>query len=432
MKLADFQKWLDSFLNFEKTQTKGIFWLENMKYICSLLGNPQDSIPCIHVAGSKGKGSVSCMLANIIRENGYKCGIYSSPHITDFRERITSADGFFSDEIYEKSADQLVNCISSIDQKDLPGNRTITWFELVTIFAFLCFKNAKMDYVVYEVGLGGRLDSTNIIKPLLSILMPIELEHTEFLGNTIEQIASEKAGIIKENTPCLISRQIYNAAEKVFILTAEEKKSKYFLTDDMISNFSVSYNETENLRCSFIIKKTNLLVDTNLKLNGIIQGQNASTAAVAATLLFEDISAKTIINGLANAYLPGRFEIRGNIILDGAHTISSISNTISTLKTMYPQKKLNAIFACAGDKDIDDIIPLFADSFEHLIFVNSKKVRNCNTELMYQTAKKNNIKAEIIDSPEDALNTLKSYLKNDDKILITGSFYLVSEILELL
>lgn len=432
MKLADFQKWLDSFLNFEKTQTKGIFWLENMKYICSLLGNPQDSIPCIHVAGSKGKGSVSCMLANIISENGYKCGIYSSPHITDFRERITSADGFFSDEIYEKSADQLVNCISSINQKDLPGNRTITWFELVTIFAFLCFKNAKMDYVVYEVGLGGRLDSTNIIKPLLSILMPIELEHTEFLGNTIEQIASEKAGIIKENTPCLISRQIYNATEKVFILTAEEKKSKYFLTDDMISNFSVSYNETENLRCSFIIKKTNLLVDTNLKLNGIIQGQNASTAAVAATLLFEDISAKTIINGLANAYLPGRFEIRGNIILDGAHTISSISNTISTLKTMYPQKKLNAIFACAGDKDIDDIIPLFADSFEHLIFVNSKKVRNCNTELMYQTAKKNNIKAEIIDSPEDALNTLKSYLKNDDKILITGSFYLVSEILELL
>lgn len=432
MKLADFQKWLDSFLNFEKTQTKGIFWLENMKYLCSLLGNPQDSIPCIHVAGSKGKGSVSCMLANIIRENGYKCGIYSSPHITDFRERITSADGFFSDEIYEKSADQLVNCISSIDQKDLPGNRTITWFELVTIFAFLCFKNAKMDYVVYEVGLGGRLDSTNIIKPLLSILMPIELEHTEFLGNTIEQIASEKAGIIKENTPCLISHQIYNAAEKVFILTAEEKKSKYFLTDDMISNFSVSYNETENLRCSFIIKKTNLLVDTNLKLNGIIQGQNASTAAVAATLLFEDISAKTIINGLANAYLPGRFEIRGNIILDGAHTISSISNTISTLKTMYPQKKLNAIFACAGDKDIDDIIPLFANSFEHLIFVNSKKVRNCNTELMYQIAKKNNIKAEIIDSPEDALNTLKSYLKNDDKILITGSFYLVSEILELL
>ena len=109
MKLIDFQNWLDTFLNFEKTQTKGIFWLENMKFICNLLGNPQDSIPCIHVAGSKGKGSVSCMIANIINKNGFKCGIYSSPHITDFRERITSTEGFFSDEIYEKSADELVN-----------------------------------------------------------------------------------------------------------------------------------------------------------------------------------------------------------------------------------------------------------------------------------------------------------------------------------
>ena len=183
MVLSDFYKWLDNYLNFEKSQTKGIFWLESMRFLCGKLSNPQDKIPCIHVAGSKGKGSCSAMISSILEEAGYKCGVYESPHISDFRERIGTAHSFFEDIIYEKSADELTSLVDSIPVSELPGQRPLTWFELVTAFGFLCFKNAGCNFVVYETGLGGRLDSTNIVKPLASVLMPIELEHTEFLGD---------------------------------------------------------------------------------------------------------------------------------------------------------------------------------------------------------------------------------------------------------
>lgn len=432
MKLIDFQNWLDTFLNFEKTQTKGIFWLENMKFICNLLGNPQDSIPCIHVAGSKGKGSVSCMIANIINKNGFKCGIYSSPHITDFRERITSTEGFFSDEIYEKSADELVNCISSINPLELPGNKSITWFELVTIFAFLCFKNAKVDYVVYEVGLGGRLDSTNIIKPLLSVLMPIELEHTEFLGNTITEIAAEKAGIIKNNIPCIVSKQKYKDAENVFLKKAEEMSSEIFFTKKIIKNISYFYSEKKLMHVDFSIPQKKLSISSDLKLVGDVQADNAATAALAASLIFPDIKQETISDGLSKAFIPGRFEIQDNLIFDGAHTVNSIANTINVLKSLYPFSKYRLLFACAGDKDIKDIIPLFKNIFQTIIFTKPETVRNCNPDSMLSAAETNGIKAKIIENPTQAFNKLKSELKTDDILLITGSFYLVSEIKKIL
>ena len=209
MKLANFEDWLNKFLNFEKTQKKNIFWLETMNFLCEKFNNPQNEIPCVHIAGSKGKGSTSVMIASILEEAGFKCGIYTSPHIIDFRERIKRPFSFFEDWVYEQAADELVCGIESILPEELPGQRAITWFELVTLYSFLCFKIAKVDYVVYEVGLGGRLDSTNIVKPLLSCIMPIELEHTEFLGNTVELIAEEKAGIIKKDIPVLISFQKY-------------------------------------------------------------------------------------------------------------------------------------------------------------------------------------------------------------------------------
>ena len=192
MKLSDFLKWLDGFLNFEKAQTKNIFWLDTMRFLCARLGNPQDSIRCIHVAGSKGKGSVCAMSASIIESAGYSCGLYMSPHIVDFRERVTTPHGFFDDSIYESASKELYETVCEIPKDELPGSRRFTWFELVTAFAFLCFRNAKVDFAVYETGLGGRLDSTNVVMPLVSVLMPIELEHTEFLGGSIEKIAAEK------------------------------------------------------------------------------------------------------------------------------------------------------------------------------------------------------------------------------------------------
>lgn len=234
-KIINFEKWLDSYLNFEKTPKKNIFWLETMKFFCRKFGNPENAERCFHVAGSKGKGSVSMFIASILKEAGFNAGLYTSPHILDFLERVSLAGLKFSDEIYEKAADELMETVEAVKEEELPGGRGITWFELVTIFAFLVFRQAKTDFAVYEVGLGGRLDSTNVVDPICACIGPIELEHTEFLGDTVEKIAAEKGGIIKQNSKVVIAKQI-PSVRKVFEEIAKERNAELFFVDDEIKN----------------------------------------------------------------------------------------------------------------------------------------------------------------------------------------------------
>lgn len=437
MTLESFYTWLNNYLNFEKTQQKNIFWLESMRFLCQKLNNPQDQIPCIHIAGSKGKGSTAIMTASILEESGLKCGIYSSPHISDFRERICTRDGFFPDWVYEKAADELTSLVDSIPSEDFPGQRPLTWFELVTVFAFLCFKRAGVDFVVYETGLGGRLDSTNIVKPLVTILMPIELEHTEFLGDTIEKIAGEKAGIIKEKVPAVISFQNYKEAEDVFLETCRHKKSKAVFVKDSIIPDVKSYRNGKMEICLTSTGKVPELpesfnIKASLSMPGFVQAQNAAAAALAVKLIKPEITASEISAGLEKAFLPGRFQINGNIILDGAHTVRSIQNTLSTMKVVFPEKEFRLLFACAGDKDIKDIIPLFKGVFKKIIFTKPETVRKCNPNEMMKIAEQNGIAAEINPNLESSLSSLKSESKSDDIILVTGSFYLVSEVISLL
>ena len=177
-KLASIEKlenWIDSYLNFEKTPKKNIFWLDTMRFFCEKFGQPQDFAPCFHVAGSKGKGSVSTFIASILDEAGYKTGLYTSPHILDFIERVSSPNGPFEEEAYNRAVEEIMSGVKAIPTEELPGQRPITWFELVTLFSFLVFRQAKVDWSVFEVGLGGRLDSTNIVNPKVSVITPIEL-----------------------------------------------------------------------------------------------------------------------------------------------------------------------------------------------------------------------------------------------------------------
>ena len=157
-----FERWLDSFINFEKLPQKNMFWLDTMRFFCERLGHPEASSPCFHIAGSKGKGSVSKMIACILQEAGFSVGLYTSPHVLDFRERISRPDGFFDDAVYEGAAAELMHAVQSAEnEKKIP--RPVTWFELATLYAFLCFRRARTDWNVFEVGLGGRLDATNVV-----------------------------------------------------------------------------------------------------------------------------------------------------------------------------------------------------------------------------------------------------------------------------
>ena len=340
-----FQEWLDNYLNFERTPQKEIFWLDTIDYLCKRFNNPQDYAPCIHVAGSKGKGSVSKMIACILDAAGYNVGIYSSPHISDFRERISKPNSFFSEDIYEKTIKELVPKIDSIVAEDLPAERPLTWFELVTLYAFLCFRNAKVDWAVYEVGMGGRLDSTNVIRPKVCCITPIELEHTEFLGNTVEKIAAEKGGIIKNCTPVIISPQQKESVKIVLREKAITRHAPFYFVEDLISKSSYKFNEkTKRMIVHMESPIFNRPIETELQMLGQMQAQNAAMAALCIKKVLPNLSEEIIEKGLSNAKLSGRFEIIENIkdyeginhlILDGAHTYNSIRLTIDTLNKLF-------------------------------------------------------------------------------------------------
>ena len=297
-----FISWLDDYLNFEKRPQKNIFWLDTIDFLCKRFDNPQDFAPNFHVAGSKGKGSVSRMIASILQEAGYKTGVYSSPHILDFRERITFPDSFLPEEIYEQTVKQLVPKIESIIPEELPAQRPLTWFELVTLYAFLCFKNAQVDWAVYEVGLGGRLDATNILRPKLCCITPIELEHSEFLGDTIEKVAAEKAGIIKKSTPVIVAKQQSESVKNVFREKAKENYAPCYFIDELVNK--IEYTFESNSKSMSILLESPIFdrqIKTNLSLLGSKHAENAAMAAVAIKKLFPNMDESVIEKGLAKA-----------------------------------------------------------------------------------------------------------------------------------
>ena len=244
MKSDYFKNWLDSFLNFEKLPTKDIFWLDTIEWLCGKFNNPQESAPCVHVAGSKGKGSVSRMISSILTASGKKTGLYTSPHIKDFYERVSINGALMDKALYESCALELQKKVDALKNGSLPSNRQITWFELVTVYAFLCFRAAKTDANVFEVGLGGRLDATNIVRPKIAVINTIELEHTEFLGDTLEKIAAEKAGIIKENTPVLCAEPTSPGVRAAFEEAARQKNASLYFAYELCDALEYSYEKS--------------------------------------------------------------------------------------------------------------------------------------------------------------------------------------------
>ena len=438
-----FQEWLNDYLNFEHTPKKEIFWLDTIDYLCKRFDNPQDYAPCIHVAGSKGKGSVSRLISCILDEAGYKVGLYTSPHITDFRERICTPTGFFSEEIYEKTVKELMPNIDSIIPENLPAERPLTWFELVTLYSFLCFRNAEVDWSVFEVGLGGRLDATNVIRPKLCCITPIELEHTEFLGNTLEKIAAEKAGIIKNCTPVVIAPQQNESIKIVLREKAITRHAPYYFVDDYITSSFYHFNgPNKKMTVHFESELFNRPIETQMQLLGKMQAQNAAMAAIAIKKLLPNLDEGIIERGIAKAKLPGRFEILENVkgyteipavILDGAHTLNSIRLTIDTLNKLYGEKRVSLLFACAADKDVKDISMLFRYRFEHVYITRpgEKKESNLQGEIEAFTHAEINFSADS-DYKMMIKKAFEESAKASNILLITGSFYLVSEVKQFL
>lgn len=439
MKAIDvFIEWLDDFLNFERQPQKNIFWLDTIDYLCKRFDNPQDFAPSVHVAGSKGKGSVSRMIACILEEAGNKVGLYTSPHITDFRERIMMPSGFFSEDIYEKAIKELVPTIESIIPENLPAERPITWFELVTLYAFLCFRIAKVDWGVYEVGMGGRLDTTNVLRPKICCITPIELEHTEFLGDTLEKIAAEKAGIIKNCTPVVIAPQLTDSVKIVLREKAFTRHAPIYYVDELINNSFYSFNETKKkMKIHLESEMFDRPIETEMSLLGRMQAQNAAMAVVTVKKLLPNLSESIIEKGLAKAKLPGRFEIVEKVpgykempavILDGAHTVNSIKLTVDTLNKLYGTKPVNLLFGCAADKDVEDIAKLFKCRFKHIYLTKPGEVKASDLNKASDAFKDAGL---AFSASPDFKGMLKKAFEDSaltgSLLLVTGSFYLIAE-----
>ncbi len=376
--------------------------LDNIKKLCDFFGNPQEKIKTIHIGGTNGKGSVSNMLSSVLQESGYKTGLYNSPHLIDFTERI---------KVNGKNCDKefVFDFIQKL--KNLPEEIKPSFFEFTTIMAFEYFYRSNVDFAIIEVGLGGRLDSTNIIKPLVSAITNVQLDHQNILGDTIEKIAIEKAGIIKENS-AIISGDENVLVKDIIKEKAGEKNA------DFIDATQIKTHLKSDLKGNY--QKKNIRVVLAL----VKELQNSGTA----------ISDEHIENGLLNVHkntnFIGRwFEFSQNplTICDTAHNQAGLEEVFNQLKE-YPQHK-HIVLGFVNDKKIDEVLGILPGNANYY-FVKPSINRGRNPETYEDLLKKSNIHYKIFQNVQDGYLSAKQKVKNDEMIFIGGSNFVVGEFLE--
>jgi dihydrofolate synthase/folylpolyglutamate synthase len=403
--------------------------LHNTLALCSFLGNPQHKIKTIHIAGTNGKGSSSHILAAILQEAGFKTGLYTSPHLKDFRERIK----INGEWIPEKSVVDFTKKIQPLIEKLEPS-----FFEITVAMALDYFANEKTDIAVIETGLGGRLDSTNIILPELCLITNIGFDHMQLLGNSLAEIAFEKAGIIKKNIPVIIGNSLPET-KPVFIKKALETDSPVFFADDRftvdtilpgISNLELGISDQTN-EC-----KEKFIMD----LNGVYQAKNLPAILIVVEQLQKKgypISKANVNEALKKVKrttgLHGRWEIVSEnplVILDVAHNEDGIRSVTSQLKDLQANKPLADIYIIIGvvkDKETEKILQLLPkDAF--YAFTEASLPRALPKEMLAQIAAALGLNGTIFDSVNSALKHFISIASAQDIILVTGSVFLIGEL----
>lgn len=377
--------------------------LINITKLSEYLNNPHNSFKSVHIAGTNGKGSTAHMIASILQEGKYKVGLYTSPHLKDFRERI---------KINGKMINKDFVSDFILKNMDFFNQNSFSFFEMTVGMAFEYFKKNSVDIAIIETGMGGRLDSTNIISPELSVITNVSIDHVKFLGNTIEDIAIEKAGIIKSHIPVVIGEK-QNDVSNVFINKAEEKKSKIFFAED----FNIKEYECE--------------------LKGSYQKKNIKTAIVAIELLNDTeikINEKNIIDGLnkiiQNTGIRGRWEIIGNkplIICDVAHNIDALSIVINDIISIK-SNKIHFVLGFVNDKNLDSIVDIFPESSNYY-FAKPNIERGLDELELQELFKNNNRIGESYSSIEQAFKSAIKQSDPNDVIYIGGSTFVVSEVI---
>lgn len=385
-------------------------------------GNPYRQYRIIHVAGTNGKGSVSHMLATMLQLNGYRVGLYTSPHFVDFRERIRVNGKMISQ-------DEVVTFIEEFKQMRFDGSPS--FFELTTILAMRYFANQHVDVAVLETGLGGRLDSTNIVKPILSVITNVSYDHTEFLGQTLPQIANEKAGIIKAGVPVVIG-EAQEEVRRVFEQQAHKLEAPVTFAEDTPELIAIKH-EADQL--SVTTRRFGTFV---CELEGNYQRHNINTALVAERLL-EDMGFKFEPNLVSDSFcritsstgLMGRWMTIGNdpcrIICDSGHNIAGISSVMKQLRQLC-YSRLHIVVGFMADKDLLHILPLLpVDAIYY--FTQAQTARALKSHELHELAAQYGLTGQCYDDVKHALDAARDAAKEDDLIYVGGSMYVLAELL---
>jgi len=379
---------------------------------------------------------------SILTAMGYKTGLYTSPHVSSYKERITLSGRNIEDAVFIRHISAIKERIDNLNPRDLPGEDLPTTFELLTLLGFMVFRDEACSWAVVETGLGGRLDATNLIIPEAAVLTPIELEHTDLLGQTIHAIAGEKAGIIKPDVPVFSSAQKEEAKAVFEEAAARVKASIVFLPD-----------VTEYLHAELTKTVTRLVLkisgeecmEANLAMLGEVQADNAALAFLVASSLFKnptktypgfspELFPSQAKSGLEHAFLPGRMELVGispPVILDAAHTPVSVQRLLESFKTVCSDEEAVLIFGAVSGKDVEGMARVLAPAFRHIIVSKPGCFKPNDPAEVYSAFLRHNAATRFQSDPALAWKEALALAREKHPILVTGSFYMIAEIRKL-
>jgi len=458
MTYPDVIKYLDSFIDYEKIPQypyRQSLKLERIKEFLEVLNNPQDDLRCIHIAGTKGKGSTSAFIAYILREAGCRVGLYTSPHLSDFRERIrvleprtrklkpkTEFEGMIQERELIDLVEQLRPCIEEYNAQSCFGS--LSFFEVYTALAFKYFNQKNVDFAVLETGLGGRLDATNTVNSLIAAITPISYEHIRQLGNTLTEIAKEKAGIIKSSSQLASPSIVISAPQEEEVIEVIKQSCKkhnanlYEIGRDVI----VEGVPSRNGQCFNINGAFGRLAGLKIRLLGRHQVINAALAvtAVLAVRRFHRVrlALDAIKKGLYNTVWPGRFEIISKnplVVIDGAQNVASAQVLKETIIENFPGRRLILVLGVSQDKDISGICNTLIPLSDEVILTQADNPRAADVDVIGQIVSSqpliDNNRINKARRVKEAIELSVKKAKDGDLILITGSLFLVGEVRDL-
>lgn len=401
-----------------------VLGLERIEALCEMLGNPQDKLRFVHVAGTNGKGSTSTMISEMLISAGYKTGLFTSPYILDFRERIQLDGELIPMDELGRATERVKEKAEILDEKGMNP----TEFEILTAAALLYYYESGCDAVVLEVGMGGIYDSTNIIKDTdVCVIASISYDHTAILGNTIEEIAFNKAGIIKENSAVAVYPQPFDAAYKVIADTAESKNCTLYSVDKN----GIEFLKNDSTGNEFIYKGRKI----KTQLLGEHQIYNAATAFEAGLAMIDkgfEITENDIISGIFSATVPARVQIISRepmIVIDGGHNEDGVSALCKILKSTFSQYKITAVMGMMKDKDVDAAVEMLAPLCERIVAVTVNNPRSISASELKEKLSHYCKNVDACESAAEAYNKEKAKIQNGEMLLVSGSLYLASEIM---